>query len=97
MLLLLRPPTRPPAAPARPPAPAPLCNPRSYEKKRGSESFWAPYIKELGNQQARGPQGAKSPLLWPEHQVGAGRGGRGVAGRAAGGADGGRGRAHVWV
>lgn len=42
---------------------------RSYEKKRGSESFWAAYIKELGNQQARGPQGAKSPLLWPEHQV----------------------------
>lgn len=41
----------------------------SYEKKRGSESFWAAYIKELGNQQARGPQGAKSPLLWPEHQV----------------------------
>lgn len=26
----------------------------SYEKKRGAESYWGPYIKELGMQQVRG-------------------------------------------
>jgi hypothetical protein len=31
-----------------------------YEKKRGAESFWAPYIRELDRQGARGAQGAVS-------------------------------------
>ena len=41
----------------------------SYEKKRGQESTWFPFIKELDRQGGRGPQGAKSPLLWDEGQV----------------------------
>lgn len=41
----------------------------AYEKKRGKDSFWYPFIKELDRQGGRGPQGAKSPLLWPEEQV----------------------------
>lgn len=35
-----------------------------YEKKRGPESEWQPFIKELDRIQARGALGAKSPLLW---------------------------------
>lgn len=40
-----------------------------YEKKKGSDSFWFEFIKELDRQGGRGPQGAKSPLLWDEGQV----------------------------
>jgi histone-lysine N-methyltransferase SETD3 len=40
-----------------------------YEKKRGGESFYAPFIQELDKQGGRGPQGAKSPLLWRPDQV----------------------------
>lgn len=40
-----------------------------YEKKEGSRSFWAPYIKELDRQRGRGQQGAESPILWPEDEV----------------------------
>jgi hypothetical protein len=42
-----------------------------YEKKRGAESFWAPYIRELDRQGARGAQGAVSPILWPPEQAAA--------------------------
>jgi len=41
----------------------------SYEKKRGKDSKWFPFIKELDRQAGRGPQGAKSPLLWGEGEV----------------------------
>lgn len=41
----------------------------SYEKKRGEESFWHPFIKELDHQRGRGPQGARSPLLWQAGQA----------------------------
>lgn len=41
----------------------------SYEKKRGKDSVWFPFIKELDRQAGRGPQGAKSPLLWEPGQV----------------------------
>lgn len=40
-----------------------------YEKKRGIESTIHPLIQELDRQAARGPQGARSPLLWPEEQI----------------------------
>lgn len=40
-----------------------------YEKKRGQESKWFPFIKELDRLGGRGPQGAKSPLLWEEGQA----------------------------
>lgn len=36
-----------------------------YEKKKGKESFWYPFIKELDKLRGRGPQGAESPILWP--------------------------------
>lgn len=35
-----------------------------YEKKRGADSEWQPFIKELDRIQARGALGAKSPVLW---------------------------------
>lgn len=41
----------------------------SYEKKRGTDSFWYPLIKELDRQGGRGSQGAKSPLLWEPGQA----------------------------
>lgn len=41
----------------------------AYEKKRGKDSFWSPFIQELDKQGGRGPQGAKTPLLWKPHQV----------------------------
>lgn len=40
-----------------------------YEKKKGEESLWWPFIKELDRQAGRGPQGARSPLLWDDGQV----------------------------
>lgn len=41
----------------------------SYEKKRGKDSVWYPFIKELDRQGGRGSQGAKSPLLWTESEI----------------------------
>ena len=41
----------------------------AYEKIRRKDSPIYPYIKELDRQGARGPQGAKSPLLWEPGQV----------------------------
>ncbi|CAK0782675.1 hypothetical protein CVIRNUC_005870 [Coccomyxa viridis] len=40
-----------------------------YEKKNGKQSVWFEFIKELDRVQGRGLQGAKSPLLWEDHQV----------------------------
>ena len=37
-----------------------------YEKKVGSTSRWAPFIKELDRQRARGAQAVESPLLWSD-------------------------------
>lgn len=41
----------------------------AYEKKRGTASFWHPFIKELDRLRGRGPQGARSPLLWEDWEV----------------------------
>ncbi|KAK2076075.1 hypothetical protein QBZ16_001411 [Prototheca wickerhamii] len=41
----------------------------AYEKKRGAASFWHPFIRELDRLRGRGPQGARSPLLWEEEEV----------------------------
>ncbi|KAI7838734.1 hypothetical protein COHA_007530 [Chlorella ohadii] len=41
----------------------------AYEKKRGKEGCFYPFIRELDRMQGRGSQGAKSPLLWEEGQV----------------------------
>eukprot|EP00891_Asterochloris_glomerata_P000308 jgi/Astpho2/308/fgenesh1_pg.00010_%23_65_t len=41
----------------------------AYEKKRGKDSCWYHYIRELDRQRGRGQQGAKSPLLWDAGQV----------------------------
>lgn len=40
-----------------------------YEKKRGKESVWRPFIQALDRQRGRGQQGAKSPLLWDPGQA----------------------------
>jgi hypothetical protein len=40
-----------------------------YEKKRGLESEWYEYIKELDRQRARGPLAAESPILWTAEEV----------------------------
>jgi hypothetical protein len=40
-----------------------------YEKKRGKDSFWYSYIKELDHQRARGPLAAESPLIWKDEEV----------------------------
>ena len=42
-----------------------------YEKKAGKESgsCWKPLIDELDHIKARGPAGAKSPLLWEPGQA----------------------------
>jgi len=42
-----------------------------YEKRAGAASPWAPLIRELDRIQARGAQGAKSPLLWEAGQAAA--------------------------
>ena len=42
-----------------------------YEKRAGPASPWAPLIRELDRIQARGAQGAKSPLLWEPGQAAA--------------------------
>ena len=39
------------------------------QKKKGPEGKWFPFIKELDRLGGRGPQGAKSPLLWEEGQA----------------------------
>ena len=40
-----------------------------YEKKVGRASKWAPYIKELDRQRARGAQAVESPLLWGDAEL----------------------------
>ena len=40
-----------------------------YEKKRGRQSVWQPFIQALDRQRGRGQQGAKSPLLWDPGQA----------------------------
>ena len=40
-----------------------------YEKKRGPESFFYWFIRELDARRARGPEAAESPLLWPKEEV----------------------------
>lgn len=35
-----------------------------YEKKRGKDSFWYPFIRELDRQRGRGQLAVESPLLW---------------------------------
>ena len=40
-----------------------------YEKKRGKQSVWQPFIQALDRQRGRGQQGAKSPLLWDPGQA----------------------------
>jgi hypothetical protein len=40
-----------------------------YEKKRGQESKWYAFIKELDRQRARGPLAAESPILWTADEV----------------------------
>lgn len=41
----------------------------AYEKKRGTASFWHPFIKELDRLRGKGQQGARSPILWEPWQV----------------------------
>jgi hypothetical protein len=40
-----------------------------YEKKRGRESFWYPFIRELDNQRGRGQLAVESPLLWSPKEL----------------------------
>lgn len=40
-----------------------------YEKKRGAESFWRPFIAELDRQRGRGQQAVESPLLWTREEI----------------------------
>eukprot|EP01026_Neomeris_dumetosa_P048980 TRINITY_DN424_c0_g1_i2.p1 TRINITY_DN424_c0_g1~~TRINITY_DN424_c0_g1_i2.p1 ORF type:complete len:491 (-),score=44.36 TRINITY_DN424_c0_g1_i2:270-1694(-) len=40
-----------------------------YEKKRGSDSFWYPFIKCMDKQRARGPQAVETPLLWEPQEA----------------------------
>ncbi|GBG60037.1 hypothetical protein CBR_g368 [Chara braunii] len=40
-----------------------------YEKKRGKESFWYPYIRELDRQRGRGQLAVESPLLWSRTEL----------------------------
>lgn len=40
-----------------------------YEKKRGKESFWYPFIRELDRQRGRGQLAVESPLLWSPEEV----------------------------
>jgi hypothetical protein len=42
---------------------------RRYEKKRGDESEWYSFIKELDRQRARGALAAETPLLWTDEEV----------------------------
>lgn len=40
-----------------------------YEKKRGPDSVWHAYIKELDRQRGRGQYAVESPLLWSEEEL----------------------------
>ncbi|KAL2610275.1 hypothetical protein R1flu_028848 [Riccia fluitans] len=40
-----------------------------YEKKRGKDSFWYPYIRELDRQRGRGQLAVPSPLLWSPQEL----------------------------
>eukprot|EP00243_Klebsormidium_subtile_P004495 TRINITY_DN18494_c0_g1_i1.p1 TRINITY_DN18494_c0_g1~~TRINITY_DN18494_c0_g1_i1.p1 ORF type:complete len:542 (+),score=174.02 TRINITY_DN18494_c0_g1_i1:279-1904(+) len=40
-----------------------------YEKKRGRESFWFPFIRELDRQRGRGQAAVESPLLWSKEEI----------------------------
>ncbi|KAI5084449.1 hypothetical protein GOP47_0000618 [Adiantum capillus-veneris] len=40
-----------------------------YEKKRGKESFWYPFIRELDRQRGRGQLAVESPLLWQAEEL----------------------------
>ncbi|XP_002986460.2 ribulose-1,5 bisphosphate carboxylase/oxygenase large subunit N-methyltransferase, chloroplastic [Selaginella moellendorffii] len=40
-----------------------------YEKKRGKESFWYPFIRELDRQRGRGQVAVESPLLWTSEEL----------------------------
>ncbi|KAJ7552901.1 hypothetical protein O6H91_06G075700 [Diphasiastrum complanatum] len=40
-----------------------------YEKKRGTESFWYPFIRELDRQRGRGQVAVESPLLWSSEEL----------------------------
>lgn len=42
---------------------------RRYEKKRGDESEWYSFIKELDRQRARGALAAETPLLWSDEEL----------------------------
>lgn len=40
-----------------------------YEKKRGKDSFWYPFIRELDRQRGRGQLAVESPLLWTSEEL----------------------------
>lgn len=40
-----------------------------YEKKRGKDSFWYPFIRELDRQRGRGQLAVESPLLWTSKEL----------------------------
>lgn len=40
-----------------------------YEKKRGKDSFWYPFIRELDRQRGRGQLAVESPLLWSTEEL----------------------------
>ncbi|KAH7296774.1 hypothetical protein KP509_26G038400 [Ceratopteris richardii] len=40
-----------------------------YEKKRGKDSFWYPFIRELDRQRGRGQLAVESPLLWSKKEL----------------------------
>lgn len=40
-----------------------------YEKKRGPDSFWLPFIQELDRQRGRGQSAVETPLLWDPQEV----------------------------
>ena len=40
-----------------------------YEKKRGRDSFWYPFIRELDRQRGRGQLAVESPLLWSSKEL----------------------------
>lgn len=40
-----------------------------YEKKRGKDSFWYPFIRQLDRQRGRGQLAVESPLLWTSEEL----------------------------